>query len=391
MRLALALVGADSQILREELADWMLQVDDPAEVLLIRQALEPHKVVLLDRLWTAVEKSGKGTEHQRLRAAAALAKYEPESPRWERVHDKVVEDFVAVNAVFLGSWTEAFRPVKERLLPRLSIISRDQRPECVAERKLATNLVADYASDQPQVLADLLMDADEKQFAVIYPKLKEHGTRSVSDLRAEIDKHTYAVGAKDAQIFESKGTVTVGDAKVMTTNGPLPAKRFEIHLQGGKKYRIVMLSTDFDPFLVLQNKYGKELIFDKDGGNNRFTPIGFVLRPGTKDGPKRVAEPKSDLNSSLMFTPSSDDTYAVFATSFKGAGSFILKILDTMAEDDGKEKLAKRQANAAIALLKMGGSEEKVWPLLKHSSDPRVRELSNSSSGTVGCRCRSHC
>ena len=40
---------------------------------------------------------------------------------------------------------------------------------------LATGILADYAADQPRVLADLLMDADEKQFAVIYPKLKEHG------------------------------------------------------------------------------------------------------------------------------------------------------------------------------------------------------------------------
>src|SRR5262249_16209601 len=40
--------------------------------------------------------------------------------------------------------------------------------------------------------------------------------------------------------------------------------------------------------------------------------------------------------------------------------------------EDAKEKLAKRQANAAAVLLKMG-KPEKVWPLLKHSPDPRTR------------------
>lgn len=40
--------------------------------------------------------------------------------------------------------------------------------------------------------------------------------------------------------------------------------------------------------------------------------------------------------------------------------------------EDDKEMLAKRQANAAVALLKMG-KPESVWPLLKHSPDPRVR------------------
>ena len=37
-----------------------------------------------------------------------------------------------------------------------------------------------------------------------------------------------------------------------------------------------------------------------------------------------------------------------------------------------KQMLAKRQANAAVALLRMG-KPEKVWPLLRHSPDPTVR------------------
>src|SRR5262249_608282 len=36
------------------------------------------------------------------------------------------------------------------------------------------------------------------------------------------------------------------------------------------------------------------------------------------------------------------------------------------------EKLAKRQAKAAVALLRMDQPEQ-VWPLLKHRADPRVR------------------
>jgi serine/threonine protein kinase/formylglycine-generating enzyme required for sulfatase activity/tetratricopeptide (TPR) repeat protein len=42
------------------------------------------------------------------------------------------------------------------------------------------------------------------------------------------------------------------------------------------------------------------------------------------------------------------------------------------AQGDAKETLAKRQANAAVALLRMN-QPEKVWPLLRHSVDPRVR------------------
>ena len=58
----------------------------------------------------------------------------------------------------------------------------------MTERSLATDILADYAADQPQVLADLLMDADEKQFAVIYPKFKEQGEQGLPVLTGEIDK-----------------------------------------------------------------------------------------------------------------------------------------------------------------------------------------------------------
>ncbi len=69
----------------------------------------------------------------------------------------------------------------------LADIFRDRNAERASERTLATNLLADYAADQPQVLADLLMDADEKQFAVIYPKLKDRAEHGLPLLTAVID------------------------------------------------------------------------------------------------------------------------------------------------------------------------------------------------------------
>jgi hypothetical protein len=78
--------------------------------------------------------------------------------------------------------------VKAFLLKPLAAIFRDQRREHAAERSLATNLLVDYAAGQPQLLADLLMDADDKQFAVIYPKLNERGKQAVALLTGEIKK-----------------------------------------------------------------------------------------------------------------------------------------------------------------------------------------------------------
>ena len=51
--------------------------------------------------------------------------------------------------------------------------------------------------------------------------------------------------------------------------------------------------------------------------------------------------------------------------------------------EEAKEALAKRQANAAVALLKMNHAAQ-VWPLLKHSPDPRVRSWIIHKLGPLG-------
>jgi len=217
---------------------------EPHEVPVFCDALAPHKDELPDKLWAVVERPKKGKESQRLRAAAALAKYDPESERWDKSSKSVVDQLAAENPVFSGLWMEGLRPIKGKLLASLANIYRDtNRRE--SERTLATNILADYANDNPQLLADLLMDADEKQFTVIYPKFKDRGE--------------------------------------------------------------VGLTTEID----------KEL-------------------------PPEL--------------PSSDHS---------------------------REKLAKRQANAAVALLRLN-QPAKVWPLLKHSDDPRVRSYLIHRLGPLG-------
>src|SRR5262249_8939576 len=158
---------------------------EAGEVSVLRDALLPHKGQLVDELWRVVESQEKGKQTHRLRAAAALAKYDPESDKWAKSSAPVVHDLVRENPVYVLYWSEAFRPVKALFLAPLKEVFRDQRPEQTADRSLATNLLADYAADNAQTLADLLMDAGEKQFAVIYPKLKEQGEKALTLLTGE--------------------------------------------------------------------------------------------------------------------------------------------------------------------------------------------------------------
>ena len=180
------------------LKDRLLDAE-PGEVAIIRDALLPHKDQLVGELWDAVESPKKGKESQRLRAAAALAKYDQESDRWAKASVLVVHDLVQQNPVYLLYWTEAFRPVRASLLAPLSELFRDHRPEQTAERFLATNLLADYAAGNPEILAELLMDADRKQFGVIFPVATKLSLASVQArppvatlLMGEIDRNLAA-------------------------------------------------------------------------------------------------------------------------------------------------------------------------------------------------------
>jgi formylglycine-generating enzyme required for sulfatase activity/class 3 adenylate cyclase len=159
----------------------------PHEVPVVRDALVPHKDGLLDELWAVVLTPEKGKQSQRLRAAAALAKYDPAGDRWKPSSPLVVNDLVLENPVFLGQWSEMYRPVKNALIDPLGVIFRDQRPDHASERTLATNLLADYAAEDAKALAELLMVADEKQFAAIFPKFKERTEQGLPLLIAVID------------------------------------------------------------------------------------------------------------------------------------------------------------------------------------------------------------
>ncbi|MDB5348467.1 MAG: stkP 5 [Schlesneria sp.] len=228
---SLALLRADSGM-ADYVCERLLQAI-PDEVPVLCAELMPHRNRLVQRLWVVAGSSQKDQSAPRLRAASALARIDPDGEGWRTLSPVLAEQIVNENSFASKVWNESLRPVRSKLLSPLADIYRDRR-RSDTERTTATNFLADYASDQPEVLANLLMDGDEKQFAVIFPKFQVQSDRAV-------------------------------------------------------------------PFL------------------------------------ERAAE---------------------------------LSILES--DDNQKESLAKRQANAAVALLRINRST-KVWPILKHTSDPRAR------------------
>jgi hypothetical protein len=92
---------------------------------------------------------------------------------------------VIKNPSYYSPLIETLRPIRNHLLaPLASIFRNTGRSE--TERNFATTLLADHAADQPDFLAQLLMDADPKAFATLFPAVERHAERTLPVFQAEI-------------------------------------------------------------------------------------------------------------------------------------------------------------------------------------------------------------
>jgi hypothetical protein len=123
------------------------------EVTAIRGALLPHKAGVSERLW-GILGDRRADLNLRFRAACALAGYTPNDTRWEEVSGDVAARLVVQNALVLGSWAEAVRPVGKSLLPPLASFLEDERRNG-SERGVIANLYKTFAEGQPDAFARL--------------------------------------------------------------------------------------------------------------------------------------------------------------------------------------------------------------------------------------------
>jgi len=75
--------------------------------------------------------------------------------------------------------------VRASLTAPLATVFRDKkRPE--TERTLATSILADYTSDDPNLVANLLMDADPKAYGDFFPIAQRQESKTLPLFQAEI-------------------------------------------------------------------------------------------------------------------------------------------------------------------------------------------------------------
>ncbi len=184
LHIALALLPVDQSKVNY-LRDQLLVVT-PTQFPVVRDALLSHKDAIVEPLWIVALDSTAETQ-QRFQAACALATYDPESQQWAKVQNQITDDLVAAPAVYLATWMDALRPVRGKLLAPLSVVFRDAKRK-ETERSLATDILADYASAQPEVLVDLLADSEQFQFPVIFGTLAKHQAHAITLAEAELAK-----------------------------------------------------------------------------------------------------------------------------------------------------------------------------------------------------------
>ncbi|MCI0639899.1 MAG: hypothetical protein L0Y72_27910 [Gemmataceae bacterium] len=185
-----------------------LLIASPQELQVIRAGLVPYTDLVKDRLWSCAH-DDKATAVRRFRAACGLAALDPDSSRWVKIAPNVVDKLVAENPLLVGAWTDLLRPARISLLAPLTDIAlrqatqeqRDADPELrLAEFQrsaVAVSILADYASDQPKVLADLLVEVGPKSFEVLFPKLAAYGEQA-ADLLIPVIERTLPADAADA-------------------------------------------------------------------------------------------------------------------------------------------------------------------------------------------------
>ena len=108
--------------------------------------------------------------------------------RWESVSPFITDQFLTAAIKNPGDYAtliETLRPLRKRLLAPLASIFRDTgRSE--SERNFATTILADYASDDPDVLAELLMAAGHKAYVSLFPVVERQAARALPVFQAEI-------------------------------------------------------------------------------------------------------------------------------------------------------------------------------------------------------------
>ena len=188
VRSSIALLPTSSSNL-DYLSKYLLNAK-PEELNILISALEPFKDQITTGLWDRIVRDDRA-ETEFLRVASALASFDPSNLKWLALAQALVDRLVSENPLFLKIWKESFAPIKSFLVPPLKRVLQEKGVSSDSRKIIAANILADYVSNSPEDLADLIMNSDEALFAIFLPVAKQNLRACIPYFELELDKDVY--------------------------------------------------------------------------------------------------------------------------------------------------------------------------------------------------------
>ncbi|MEZ6033909.1 MAG: SUMF1/EgtB/PvdO family nonheme iron enzyme [Planctomycetaceae bacterium] len=154
----------------------------------VLELLQPHKAEL-SRVCLTTATDEQQSAQRRLHAACALARFAPGHEIWKDMTFTkfLTRELVTSNPVFVARYQELLRGVGSHLIDPLTELFKS-RAYGELSRTLATSLLADYAANAPDRLADLIVAADTVSDRTLFPVLRQHQQAVVKKLEFILDR-----------------------------------------------------------------------------------------------------------------------------------------------------------------------------------------------------------
>jgi len=159
LRASLALLPVDSSQ-RTYLFDQLPHAT-PDQLRVLLTALEVYAEELMPRLRDFL-RNAPNNDPSTLPVAATMAAISPNDDCWNEVSDRVAQALAQTDFVSLKQWLDALRPIRDHLKNPLASIYR-AAPRSEKSSKVV-DILSDYLSDDPQLAAELLLDAETLHF-----------------------------------------------------------------------------------------------------------------------------------------------------------------------------------------------------------------------------------
>ncbi|MFO0863803.1 MAG: serine/threonine-protein kinase [Gemmataceae bacterium] len=183
---SMALLAQDASQ-ADYLTERLLSADLPS-IAPLRAMLKPFASRVEANCWQALT-NPNGESGMRLRAACALADWNHDDSRWPQIADHLVDPMLAAikkNPGDIAPVTRNLTPIRDALIPPLSLAFADPKRE-EFERFMTAHMLAELAADRPKALANVLLDADAKQFAVLFDVFARHREAGIEALTKVLD------------------------------------------------------------------------------------------------------------------------------------------------------------------------------------------------------------